>query len=58
MDNQVGLVFDDPMDDFAFLKLHCFGYSGGEVNVVLIGSLLPANELNFGGITHADFLVV
>jgi len=52
MRNDVGLVFDDPFDDLALLELHRFSDRGGEVNVVLIGSLLAGDELNFSWVSH------
>jgi hypothetical protein len=48
MGNDVGLVLDDPLDDFTFLKLHRFGDGGGEVDVILVRALLAADELDFG----------
>ena len=55
MGNDVGLVLDDPLDDLAFLKLQGLGHGGGEVDVILVGSLLAGDELNFGGISHDGF---
>ena len=44
MHDNVGLVLNDPFDDFSFFKLHCFGDGCGEVDVELIGRLLPFDE--------------
>ncbi|MCC5840658.1 MAG: hypothetical protein JJT96_11085 [Opitutales bacterium] len=50
--DDVGFVFDDPLDDFALLELHGLGHGGGEVDVILIGSLFAGDELNFGRVSH------
>ena len=55
MGDDVGFVFDDPFDDLAFLELHRFGQGGGEVDVILIGTLLTGDKLNFGWISHDCF---
>jgi hypothetical protein len=52
MGDDVGFVFDDPLDGLAFLKLHGFGDRGGEVDVVLVGSLFAGDELDFGWVSH------
>jgi hypothetical protein len=39
MGDDVGFVFDDPLDDLAFLKLHRLGHGGGEIDVILVGAL-------------------
>ena len=52
MGDDVGFVFDDPLDGLSFLELHRFGQGGGEVYLILIGTLLTGDELNFGWISH------
>jgi hypothetical protein len=52
MGNDVGLIFDDPLDGLAFLKLHSLRHGRGKVDVVLIRRLLPANELNLRRVAH------
>jgi len=50
--DDVGLVFDDPFDDFPFLELHGLGNRSGEVDVVLLAGL-AMDELDFGRKPHA-----
>ena len=57
MSDDVGFVFNDPLDDLALLELHGFGNGGGEVDVILVGTLLAGDELNFGRISHNDYVV-
>ena len=52
MHDDVGLVLNDPFDDFTFSKLHSFGDGCGEVDVELIGRLLPFDEFNLSRISH------
>lgn len=52
MRNDVGLVLDDPFHDFPFLELHGFRDGCREVDVVLISSFLPFDELNLCRIPH------
>ena len=56
MSNDVGLVFDDPFDDLALLELHRFSDRGGEVNVVLIGSLFSGDQLYFCWVSHGNVI--
>ena len=53
--DEVGFVFDDPLDEFAFGELHRLGDGRGEVNVPLFGRL-AADELDFGRVAHGDLL--
>ena len=55
--NDVGLVFDDPLDDFGFVELHGLGESGREVDVPLL-ALLAFDELDFGRESHVGLLGV
>ena len=47
MRDDVSFIFDDPLDDLAFLKLHRLRNGRGEVDVIWVGSLLAGDELNF-----------
>ena len=55
MGDDVGFVFDDPLNDLPFLELHRFGDGGGEINVILVGPLFAGDELNFSWIPHGVF---
>ena len=57
MQDQVGLVLDDPFDDFALGKLHGLSDRGGEVDVPLRGAVFSGDELNLGGMSHARILL-
>ena len=50
--DDVGLVLDNPFNDFPFLELHRFGDRSGEVDVVLIGGLFPLDELHLRRVSH------
>ena len=52
MGDDVGLVLDDPLDNFTFLKLHRFGDGGGEIDVILVRALFAADELDFGWVSR------
>jgi hypothetical protein len=50
--DDVGLVFNDPLDGLTFLELHRFGNGGGEVDVILVGAFLAPDELDFRWVSH------
>ena len=52
MSNDVGLILNDPLDNLSFLDLHGLSHSGWEVDVVLIGCLLPLDELDLCWVSH------
>jgi len=54
MGNDISLVLNDPFDDLPLLKIHGFCHSSGEVDVVLIGRLLPLDELHLCRISHSS----
>jgi len=56
--DDVGFVFNDPLDDFPFLKIHCFGNGGGEVDVILVGAVFAPDQLDFGWISHGCVLLL
>jgi hypothetical protein len=56
--DDVSFVFDDPFNDFSFLKFHCFRNGGGEVDVILVGAFLAANELDFGRVSHGGVFLL
>jgi len=53
--DDVGFVLNNPFDDFALLELHRFGYGGGEVDIILVGSLFAGDQLNFSRVSHGGF---
>ena len=57
MQNEGGLVLDDPLDDLALAKTHGLGDGGGKVDVPLLAGL-SLNQLHFGGVSHGDLLIV
>ena len=50
-EDEVAFVSDNPLDGFAFLKLHGLGHGGGKVNIPLLTGF-ALNELNFGRKSH------
>jgi hypothetical protein len=50
-EGEKGLVFDDPLDDFAGRELHGLSEGGGEVDVPLLAGL-AVDELDFSGKGH------
>lgn len=57
MRDNIGLVLNDPFDEFSFFKLHCFRNGRREVDVVLICGFFPSDELNFCWVSHVLFLL-
>lgn len=49
--DQLGFVFNDPLDDLTPLKLHRLRHGGWEVDVPLLGTL-ALDQLNFGREAH------
>ena len=49
--DEVGLVMDDPLDDFPLRKLERLGDRGGKVDVLLLTVLAP-DELDLGRESH------
>jgi len=52
--DDVGLVLDDPLDGLAFLQLKRLGHRRRKVDVVLVGSLFPGDQLDFGWVSHGN----
>ena len=44
--DQLGFVFNDPLDDLTPLELHRLRHGGGKVDVPLLGTL-ALNQLHF-----------
>lgn len=54
-ENDLALIFDDPLDELALGELHGLGEGGGEVDVPLNAGL-ALNKLDTGRETHIDHL--
>lgn len=50
--NDIGLVLDDPLDDFPFFELYGLSHSCRKIDVVLISGFLSFDQLNFSWISH------
>lgn len=58
MGDDVSFVFDDPLDGLAFLKLEGFGDGGWEVDVILVGTFLAPDHLDFSWVSHGGVRLV
>jgi hypothetical protein len=58
MQNQVGLVFNDPLDHFAPLELHGLSHGRRKIDVPL-DTVLALDQLHFGREAHtSSYLVI